>query len=175
MLLRMQKLLSSVVTDVTVIANPEEYASFRITCVPDHWPGQGPLGGIITALLTSSAARNMPQWNLIIGCDMPFLTKEWLAHLAQLALASDAEALVPRSASGLEPLCACWRTRGVDQLQKVFDSGTRKITDAMQKLKMEIVDESHWKRFDTAGRVFWNMNTPADYEEARRIIKAEHA
>jgi hypothetical protein len=41
-------------------------------------------------------------------------------------------------------------------------------------LKMEIVDESGWKRFDSAGRLFWNMNMPADYEEAKRILAAEH-
>jgi hypothetical protein len=36
---------------------------------------------------------------------------------------------------------------------------------------MEVLDESAWKRFDTDGRLFWNMNTLADYEEARRILE----
>jgi molybdenum cofactor guanylyltransferase len=174
-LLRMQRLLASVVTDVAVIASPEKYASFGVSCIPDLWLGQGPLAGIITALRSSAAATNIPRWNLIIGCDMPFLSREWLAHLAKLSLASDVDVLVPRSISGLEPLCACWRTNAADQLQKEFDSGTRKITDAMEKLRMEIVDEPDWKRFDTAGRLFWNMNTPKDYEEARRLLNAEHA
>jgi len=26
---------------------------------------------------------------------------------------------------------------------------------------MEVVDEADWKRFDSAGRLFWNMNTVA--------------
>ena len=175
MLLRMQRLLASVVTDVAVIASPEKYASFGVSCIPDLWLGQGPLGGIITALRSSAAATNIPRWNLIIGCDMPFLSREWLAHLAKLSLVSDVDVLVPRSINGLEPLCACWRTNAADQLQKEFDSGTRKITDAMEKLRMEIVDEPDWKRFDKAGRLFWNMNTPKDYEEARRLLNAEHA
>ena len=49
----------------------------------------------------------------------------------------------------------------------------RKVTEGMRLLKMEIVDESGWTRFDSAGRLFWNMNTPADYEEARRILESE--
>jgi hypothetical protein len=36
---------------------------------------------------------------------------------------------------------------------------------------MEVLDESAWKRFDTDGRLFWNMNTPADYEEARKVFE----
>jgi len=34
-----------------------------------------------------------------------------------------------------------------------------------------VLDVSVWKRFDTKGRLFWNVNTPADYEEAKRILE----
>jgi len=43
----------------------------------------------------------------------------------------------------------------------------------MKRLHMEVVDEADWKRFDTAGRLFWNMNTAADYDEAKRILEAQ--
>jgi molybdopterin-guanine dinucleotide biosynthesis protein A len=72
-------------------------------------------------------------------------------------------------------LCACWRSRGAERLQRAFDSGTRKVTEAMKQLQMEIVDESGWKRFDSAGRLFWNMNTAADYDEAKKLLEAERA
>jgi hypothetical protein len=45
----------------------------------------------------------------------------------------------------------------------------------MKRLDMEIVDEADWKRFDIAGRLFWNMNTAADYQEAKRILEAQRA
>jgi len=51
-------------------------------------------------------------------------------------------------------------------LQTAFEGGTRKVTEAMKRLRMEILDESRWKRFDTAEQLFWNMNTPQDYETA---------
>jgi hypothetical protein len=41
----------------------------------------------------------------------------------------------------------------------------------MKHVSMEVLDESAWKRFDTDGRLFWNMNTPAHYEEARRVFE----
>jgi hypothetical protein len=42
----------------------------------------------------------------------------------------------------------------------------------MKRLSMEMLDESAGKRFDTGGRLFWDRNTRADYEEARRMIEA---
>jgi hypothetical protein len=48
----------------------------------------------------------------------------------------------------------------------------RKVAEAMKRLPMEVLDEQVWKRFDTEGRLFWNMNTPEDYLEAQRIFEA---
>jgi molybdopterin-guanine dinucleotide biosynthesis protein A len=175
MLLRMRALLGDITKDVQVIAAPHKYAALGITGIGDRWDGQGPLAGIITALQTTEETGSGAEWNLIIGCDIPFLTREWLAYLAVRAQASGAEVVSPRSAEGLEPLCACWRTSAVRQLQNVFDGGVRKITEAMKRLRLEVVDEADRKRFDTAGRLFWNMNTAADYDEAKRILEGQRA
>jgi molybdenum cofactor guanylyltransferase len=175
MLLRMRALLTAVTKEVNVIAAPHRYADLGITAISDRWEGQGPLAGIITALLTTEETGGEAEWNLIIGCDMPFLTREWLVYLVQRAQASRAEVVTPQSAQGLEPLCSCWRTSAAAKLQQAFEGGARKITQAMKPLQMEVIDEADWKRFDTAGRLFWNMNTAADYEEAKRIVEAQRA
>ena len=174
MLLRMHALLSAVARPVNVIAPPFRYAALGITSMSDRWEGQGPLAGIITALL-ASRDNGSGEWNLIVGCDMPFLTREWLSYLVGRAFASGAEVVTPRSAQGLEPLCTCWRTSAATKLQNTFDRGVRKITEAMKSLEMEVVDEPDWKRFDTSGRLFWNMNTAADFDEAKRILEAQRA
>lgn len=175
MLLRMRSLLGEITEEVNVIAAPHKYAALCISSISDRWEGQGPLAGIITALRTTKETGGAIEWNLIIGCDMPFLTREWLTYLAERAQASSAEVVTPESAQGMEPLCACWRTSAAAKLQQVFEGGTRKITEAMNCLRMEVVDEADWKRFDTAGRLFWNMNTAADYDAARRILEAQRA
>jgi molybdopterin-guanine dinucleotide biosynthesis protein A len=175
MLLRIRELLRSILDEVVVIAAPAKYASIGVESTADHWPGQGPLGGIITALLASSAGQQAREWNLIVGCDMPFLTREWLQHLVQRALSSDGDVVAPQSAKGLEPLCACWRTSAAPKLQHAFENGVRKIAEAMKHIGLEIIAEPEWKRFDSAGRLFWNMNTLADYEEATRIRRTERA
>ena len=173
MLLRMRALLGAVTKEVSAIAPPHKYAKLGITGVNDRWEGQGPLAGIITALLTTKEARGDAEWNVIVGCDMPFLTREWLTYLVQRAQAGNAEVVTPQSAQGLEPLCSCWRTSAAAKLQQALEGGTRKIAHGMKQLQVEVVDETDWKRFDTAGRLFWNMNTAADYEEAKRILEAQ--
>ncbi|HKE35599.1 MAG TPA: molybdenum cofactor guanylyltransferase [Candidatus Acidoferrum sp.] len=173
MVVRMARLLREVTGEVSVVAPSGRYAGFGERIVDDRWPGEGPLGGIITALMDAHAQNHQPTWCLMVGCDMPFLTSEWLRYLKERALRSSAAVVAPQSSLGLEPLCACWHVGATGKLQYAFEDGTRKVTEAMKRVSMEIVDEMDWKGFDKNGRLFWNMNTPAEYEEARRILESE--
>ena len=170
---RMCTLMRSVMERVFVVAPHGRYSVQNATILEDRWPGEGPLGGIITAMTATAETNGGRDWSLIVSCDMPFLTREWLSCMIDRAMGSDASVVVPRSEHGLEPLCAFWRTSALPPLQAAFDEGVRKVTEAMKRLRMEVLDETHWKRFDTAGRLFWNMNTPQDYEEAVRIWGSE--
>jgi len=174
MLVRMCDLLrTSGLPRVTVIGPPKKYRKFDIPCVRDRWPGEGPLGGIITALLHAGTVSPYRRHIVVVSCDMPFLTNEWVKSLVGRAIANDASVTLPQSDRGFEPLCACYRSDALQPLRSAFDSGVRKITDALKILRTEVLDEKEWKRFDSSGRLFWNMNTVADYEEARRVIAAE--
>src|SRR5579864_5425717 len=69
----------TLVTSATVPAEPTDtnrYSNFGLPTLTDRWPNAGPLGGIATAL----AAAQSP-WCLILACDMPFITNEWLTYL----------------------------------------------------------------------------------------------
>jgi molybdenum cofactor guanylyltransferase len=181
MLQRTAGLLASVCDEVSVVAPPRKYANLPWPIIADRWPGEGPLGGILTALWDiserelhyGSRATDHRSRSLIVSCDMPFQTQEFLAFLWERAALSVAQVIVPQSESGLEPLCACWRTDAVTAVQGAFDAGVRKVTEAMKHISIEVLDESAWKRFDTDNRLFWNMNTPEDYEEARRVLETE--
>jgi molybdopterin-guanine dinucleotide biosynthesis protein A len=181
MLQRTGELLASVCDDVTVVAAAGKYADAPWPVIADRWPGEGPLGGILTALhhvsdaglveKTQDAEGDSCPFALILSCDMPFLTAEFLRFLTDRALASEAAIIVPEVGGRLEPLCACWCSGARTAVQAAFDAGGRKVSEAMKHASMEVLDEADWKRFDTDGRLFWNMNTAADYEEARRVIE----
>jgi molybdopterin-guanine dinucleotide biosynthesis protein A len=173
MLDRMIELLRGAVRRVKLVAAPNTYNALGVEIAHDQWPGEGPLGGIITALEDAARDKAWLEWNLIVSCDMPFLTREWLSFVCERAARSEAQVVVPHSVHGPEPLCACYRTGAAGALRAAFESGVRKVTQGLQHVTTEVLDEADWKRFDSAGRLFWNMNTTADYEEARRILKAE--
>jgi molybdenum cofactor guanylyltransferase len=173
MLARTCELLQKITPDVTIVAGSNKYEIAGVHIVHDCWPGEGPLGGIITALIDAGEQEMPAEWALIVSCDMPFLTEAWLNYLVERAGESVADVLVPRSAGGLEPLCACWRTSAASALRSAFEGGVRKISDALERVRTEVLDAGDWKRFDTAGRLFWNMNTAADFEEARRVWESQ--
>ena len=173
LLARMIELMRSFAQDVRIVAAAEKYTDFKTTIVEDLWPGEGPLGGIVTALLDTQRRAPACEWNMIVSCDMPFLNAGWMTFLAQRAASSAAQVVVPHSAHGPEPLCAGWRTNALETLQPAFERGIRRVNEGISLLRAEVLDERDWKRFDSAGRLFWNMNTAVDYQEARRILEAE--
>ncbi len=170
LLVRTARLLESRVAAVTVVGPPERYAALGLRIVPDDCAGVGPLGGLATALRISSS-----EWNLVVGCDLPYLTGEWLDWLIARALGSTADAVVPESERGLEPLCAIYRTRCARALEAGLDRGEHKVTDVVGALVLEKVTAAQWKAFDAGGALFKNMNTLADYEEARARLEGKAA
>lgn len=161
-ILRTARLVEMVAGPACVVGGVEMYRGSGLRAIADDWPGAGPLGGIVTALRASEA-----EWNLIVACDLPYLTRLWLEFLVERARASAADAVVPINVRGAEPLCAMYRTRCEAALRATLDEGTRKVTDGLTRVRAEYLEPAEWKCFDSEGLLFKNMNTPADYEEAK--------
>ena len=150
------------VSAATVVGRPETYQRIGLRAIADNWPGCGPLGGIATALRASDT-----EWNLIVACDLPYLTCSWLQFLARRARQSVADAVVPMSERGAEPLCAMYHSRCEPAIRGALEQGTRKVTEGLVRVRVEYLEPTDWKCFDSDGLLFKNMNTPADYEEAK--------
>jgi len=164
MLVRMARLVESVSGRTPrVIGEPKGAEAYGLGVIADEWPGAGPLGGIATAL----RASNTP-WNLIVACDLPYLTRPFLEFLTTRALASQADAVVPTTTRGAEPLCAMYHQRCEVAIRAALERGVRKVQDGLRELLVELIDPFEWKAFDPDGLLFKNMNTPEDYEEAVR-------
>jgi molybdopterin-guanine dinucleotide biosynthesis protein A len=168
LLMRTAALLAPLAGPPTIIGPPTRYSALGYNVIPDDAPGIGPLGGIATALRHS----NQP-WNLIVGCDLPFLAAEWLEYLTARAIESNADAVIPRSDAGTEPLCAMYRKTCLTPVLAAIAEGTRKVTDALAALRIDVVQPHEWKAFDESGHLFKNMNTPEDFEEADAILEDE--
>lgn len=173
MLARMCALVEPVVGRVAVVGPLQRYAHLGFRVVADRWPGSGPLGGIATALVDAAMEDAGCAWCLVVGCDLPFLRRDWLEYLVARAVRSEADAVMPVSPSGAEPLCAAYRTRAASMLAQQLDRGVRKITDAFADAHVETIGPGEWKTFDPDGRLLKNMNTPEDYEEVKARWSAQ--
>ena len=52
-------------------------------------------------------------------------------------------------------------------IEAALGRGVRKITDGLAELILARIEPEEWKAFDQMGRLFKNINTPEDYEQAR--------
>lgn len=98
--------------------------------VADPRQGEGPLGGLVTAL---EVARS--DVVVVLACDLPRVTGQ--AVSAVLAgLGDDADVAIPLVDGRLQPLLAAWRRPpALAALVPAFDSGERAIWRAMATLR----------------------------------------
>lgn len=167
---RTVRLIEPLVREVAVVGRPALYSHLGLHTIPDK-PVRDASGsevraslvGIVTAL-TSSAST----WNLVLACDLPYLTREWIGWLLARALASRSQIVMPRTSRGLEPLAAIYRQECAAPILIALESGIRKVTDALAGFQMEFVEETEWRELDPGRKVLINMNTPEDYHEAQQ-------
>jgi len=144
-------------SSAVLVGDPKPHETLGFPVVPDLYPGEGPLGGILTALAHSPA-----EWNLIVACDMPAVSADFLRGLLEAAENSQADALVPSNpVSGLpEPLCAVYRAGARPVIQAAFARGVRTVMTALAS------DPEHLRLIHLHvpdAICFQNVNTPEEW------------
>jgi molybdopterin-guanine dinucleotide biosynthesis protein A len=176
LILHTARLLEPLVAEVTVVGSPGRYTKLGLRAVADEAqtqdrpdkPGRGPLAGIAAAL----NATHSP-WNMIVACDLPYLSAKWLDWLLSRAMLSRGEAVIPRTERGIEPLAAVYRRECAAPIVAALDRGVRKVSEAVEKLRVELVYPREWGRIEPSEVILTNMNAPRDYNEARKWWSAE--
>jgi molybdopterin-guanine dinucleotide biosynthesis protein A len=100
--------------------------------VPDRWPGEGPLGGVLTGL----EAVGEP-WVLILACDLPHLTPDALQPVVAACARSSAEVVVPVCEGRRQPLAAGYRRSVLAALSDEWARGERSLRGALALLDVE--------------------------------------
>ncbi len=131
----------------------------------DHYPGQGPLGGLLTAFETDS-----PERVLALACDLPFLTAPMLEFLLEKSEA-DCDAAVPEDRTGLQPLCAVYRDTCRPLLQQALAGGNLGVSAFVRRLRVCLLPPVEYGHLDPHGMAFANVNTPEDLAGAERFLE----
>lgn len=117
--------------------------SLGLDHIADDTPGEGPLGGIITAL------RNSPcDLNVVLACDTPWMDVQVpTALIGALRAEPGIGVCLASSETRLQPLTAAWRrSASLEELTRRFDAGERsprRAVSSLPSLTVEIA-ESRW-------------------------------
>ncbi|MFQ5944695.1 MAG: molybdenum cofactor guanylyltransferase [Anaerolineae bacterium] len=152
-------------SETLIITNrPETYEKFGVQLRSDVLPGLGALGGLYSAIYHAEHDRC-----LLLACDMPFVNRPLLRHM--VSLVADHDAVVPRlePAEFAEPFRAVYRKSCLGPLRTALEAGERRISSALAGLDIRFVDRVEIDSIDPGARSFFNINTPEDLEEARRL------
>ena len=135
-------------------------ASLRMTgrrYVPDRWPGEGPVGGVLTALDALSGSQS--EGVLVCACDLPDLTVD----VVRAVIGSDAPKRpdVRVADSGrLEPMLALWSASAAGRIADSFIGGTKSLHQIVALL------DAHRVPVDPAA--LHNVNRAADLGKRQR-------
>jgi molybdopterin-guanine dinucleotide biosynthesis protein A len=138
----------------------------KLKIVSDIFPGKGSFGGIYTGLVTSGSF-----YNLVVAADMPFLNQPLLYYMIEVSDGFDF--VLPRINSLFEPLHAIYSKNCVAPAEFILKQGRKVIIELFNFVRVRYVEAEEVDRFDPEHLSFFNINTKADLELARKLARGE--
>jgi len=169
LLQRTKQVLETICTNVFILGSRELYGGFG-DCYEDVYPNCGPLGGIHVALLHSKT-----HFNLVTAVDTPFLMPEFLSYMLERAMQSSAMVTAPQIGGYAEPVCAVYSRDFLPIAATALKAGSYKIVPLFPKEQTLIITEAELGQFALGTEMFDNLNTPEDFERARRRSSGQHS
>lgn len=161
------KELKKTFIDIKIIANEKEkFSNSGISVSSDKIIGFGPLSGIHSALTGSGTEKN-----LILSCDMPFLSSSLFAFLSDAAFSSTV--LMMKYEGHIQPFPGIYSKKIIPLLENYMadrKAGNKQIHDIISEFdNADLIDFS---KTGFSPQLFYNMNTYDDYLKAVGIYKS---
>ncbi len=155
MLQRTARILSPF-DEILLSANtPETAAHLPLTAVPDRYAGAGPLAGLQACL----SATQKP-FLFSVPCDLPYFTQEVFTLLLE-RFPPGMDAMVYYDSTGRpQPLCGIYRRSTLPAMTARLERGQYRIMDFLSTITCCYLDAGSL----LPCQVFFNMNTPTDYD-----------
>jgi len=158
------KLKCVVGDNIIIVGPPERYLSYK-QVVPDLFSQKGPLVGIYSGLKASSS-----QYNLVVGCDMPFLEVKLLKYMTKNINSNDI--VIPHYSDGyIEPLCAIYSKRCLETIERNLAEHIFSVRAIFPHLKVKFIEDEEIKKYDPKFYSFFNVNFKHDFRKAEELIK----
>jgi molybdopterin-guanine dinucleotide biosynthesis protein A len=163
--------LESVCEAIVVTQSPRRPLGFdfaahpRVSVASDAPGTAGPLAGLVAGM------NALPfETALVLGVDFPLVSSEALRAL--IAMLGESSAVVPAPAGLPQPLCAVFATASRDALARSLAHGERSLIQAVMSIAPRLLRDDEIARLPGGAHNFFNVNTPADLEDATRLLRA---
>jgi molybdopterin-guanine dinucleotide biosynthesis protein A len=162
---RVIEVIQQVTAEVILITNkPDQYQRFGLPMFADAIPDAGSLGGVYTGLVSAKT-----PYGLYLACDMPFVKPDFLRLLCDMA--AEADVVIPRNAEDFQPLCAVYAQACREPMHQKIAAGRLKITGFFDQVRVRVIEGELLARYDPRDVMFFNANTPEEYERARQMLE----
>lgn len=148
--------LSELCEEIIICANKSGYEYLGYKIVPDIYPDCGPMGGLYSGLLTTKS-----EYNLVVPCDVPFITKELYIQLLEY-INNGTMAVIPSIKNEIQPLCGIYSIRCIPLLKSLLLQNKYKMLRAVQEMDAHIVP------IKNNSEIFSNINTQGE------LLKLSH-
>jgi len=158
------KLKCIVGDNIIIVGPPKKYPSYK-QVVPDLFPQRCPLAGIYSGLKASPTF-----YNLIVGCDMPFLKTELLWYMWENIDSEDI--IIPRYGKDyIEPLLAIYGKSCLEIMEKNLKRNILPVRLIFPYLKVKYIEDEEIIKFDPKYLSFFNINFKKDLIKAEKLIR----
>ena len=142
MVLRAVEALRRGGADPTVVVGGDgpRLASAGLHTVADRFPGEGPLGAIITALEALDSLGEGCEAAVTLPCDVPAPDAAAVSAVIDRLATGDADVVVPQAAGSPQWTHAAWRRSCLESASEAFTAGVRSPRDAAQRLNVATID-----------------------------------
>jgi len=144
--------LSAVCDEIVVVGGPDRSIDGS-RHVEDAYPGEGPLGGLVTAFHSTTAARL-----IVLACDLPWVVETNVQRLDQFdAVCVSADVVAPVVGGRPQWLAAVWYRTAYGRVRAAFDDGVRSIRQVASELCVVGAPPE-------ISEGFGDVDTPAEYQ-----------
>jgi len=148
---------SEIFSEIILVTNtPQAYLDWNMLMVTDLFPVRSSLTGIHAGLFYASR-----PYVFVSACDAPFIQQE-LVHLLVSQARPGADAVMPETSKGLEPLCAVYSKPCLKNVEAHIRQGKLKIQQVFHKSRINRISEARLRKTDPDLHSFININTPED-------------
>ena len=163
---RAVRVARSVAGTVAILGPADRACALGVPVFPDEIPGRGPLGALYTGLCHSRT-----RLNLFLSCDLPLMSPGLIAYLASQAIQSRAEVTVAETpGQGYQPLAAIYSRQALPAVRTSLVNGHNKMTSFYPRVRLRVVGWSELAQLGLRPSIFANLNTPEEYQAARRRL-----